>query len=142
VSRARRSCWSWAGLAFWLANAALGSVLAAALVLGPQLTDGAWDRGAHVTPAQAAAHAALTAAGFARHHHVHSVPQTPSAGEQKSPLVQPYGSGLRWATPFSQVVQPGPAFWLAAAGCGLLIEDETQPTAPELMPPNPPPETA
>jgi hypothetical protein len=141
VSLSGRSCWSWTALAAWLADAALAITLAAGLLFGPEMADRAWDNGIHVTPAQAAMHAAFLASGLA-HHHSHT---TLPAGQAAAPIpegasLQPDATGTTWGTPFTPTARrdlPGcPAF----TTCTILPADQIVPGTVDPAPPVPPPD--
>ena len=133
--------WSWAGLALWLAKAVLAASLSAGLLLGPLLADAAWDRGVHVTPAQAATHYALISSGLA-HHHAHSHNAAPASAGSEQTVVEDAGSGLSWGTPtLPALVADCPMQPPLMAGC-VALPGQSIPESHVTSPSTPPPETA
>jgi hypothetical protein len=139
----RRSCWSWAGLALWLANASLALTIAAGLVFGPEIADRAWARGIHVTPAQAAMHAALMAEGFAHHHGATPLPAGHTATpHHEGPSLQSVGGGSTWGTPLAQAVDADLPVLAGLACCVLFPANQLPAASADLVPETPPPEAA
>ncbi len=135
---AGRSCWSWAGLGLWLARALLAGSIAAGLLFGPEVAGRAWDRGIHVTPGQAAAHAALLAEGFS-HHHAHADAPRGAEAAAGGPSLQAGNSGLSWGAPLAPAVQPDLPACLILASCGVLPAPRQLVSAPPERPSSPPP---
>ncbi|HLG72055.1 MAG TPA: hypothetical protein VK009_16675 [Chloroflexota bacterium] len=134
------SAWSWTALGTWLARAGLVGLFAFAFVFGPQIEDRAWDSGIHVTPAQAAMHAALIADGFTHHHH-HAPPPVRqlAAAQPQAPVLQSTGAGLSWGTPFTQALQAELPFVPPSRSTATPTGDEAEPASADLSPSDPPP---
>ena len=142
VSLRRRSCWSWAGLGLWLANASLALTIAVSLLFGPEIADRAWARGVHVTPAQAALHAALITEGFAHHHGATPLPAGHAAAPSDGPSLQPLGAGSTWGTPLMEAIDSARPTTSEPDCCPLVPDDQPQPAGAHLVPESPPPEAA
>ena len=139
----RRSRWSWAELGLWLANASLALTIAGSLLFGPEIADRAWDRGIHVTPAQAAMHAALLANGLAHHHGAMPLPARHTTAPQgDGPSLQPIGAGSPWGTPLLQAIDSDLPAFSAPACCALKPAGQPQPASAYLVTEPPPPEAA
>lgn len=141
VSRVGYSRWSWIGLVTWLANATLVVTIAAGLAFGADLADHAWGRGIHVTPGQAAMHAALMAEGFA-HHHGGSPTHQAAAYDGPMPSLQPANGGSTWGVPLLQAVDvelPGASLQRC---CRTLPASQPLPIVVDPVPSTPPPEAA
>jgi hypothetical protein len=133
------SRWSWQGLALWAGQALVALAIAAGLVLGPLVADAAWDRGVHVTPAQAAMHYALMAAGFTHHHAVPA--KDPSAGQPvPGAALERSIPGLSWGTPITPAVQPDLGAPFMPALSAQLDDRAALPSSVEHAPLTPPPE--
>ena len=137
----RRSRWSWAGLAAWLGNACLAFTIAAGLVFGADIADRAWARGIHVTPAQAALHAALMAEGFSHHHGATKTPARKAASGAGASLL-PMAGGSTWGAPPVQALDVDAPELGAAACCRLPPMDQPTPAGAEPSPRTPPPQLA
>ena len=139
----RRSRWSWAGLAAWLANACLAVTVAAGLVFGADVADQAWARGIHVTPAQAALHSALMAEGFSHHHGGPHLASPIAMGEElRGASLLPMAGGSTWGAPPVQALDVDAPELGAQGCCRLLAPDEATPAGVEPAPRTPPPEAA
>jgi hypothetical protein len=127
----------------WLADALLALAIVGGLVFGPEIADRAWAHGIHVTPAQAAMHAALIADGFAHHHGAGAVPaKHASATQGDGPGLQPEGAGSTWGTPLMQAISDLASVMPRSACCSVLPGDQPQPAGADLVPQTPPPEAA
>jgi len=124
----------------WLFNASLALMLAAGLVWGPLIADRGWDRGVHVTPAQAALHQALIASGFT-HHHGGPLPHAAgTAAADGSSNVQAGASGTSWGTPLPQLMTCLAGFCLPSLFSSLTPGDQPEPAGVSLPPLSPPPQ--
>jgi len=135
--------YSWQALALWLFRTALACLLAAGMLFGPEVADAAWDHGVHVTPAQAALHAALVARGITHHHGQPAKPVVRTPGLDDLPMLQAGNVSSDWGFGFGHLVSEEPPPWCTAtvscsAGPG------SQQAQPSLLasPPSPPPEAA
>jgi hypothetical protein len=130
---------SWAGLTAWLAGALLTLAVVTSLVFGPELADRAWTRGVHVTPAQAAMHGALMAAGFAHHHD--GAPGHASAGVASgAPTIEAASGGSSWGVPPLQAMPNVDSGSPASLWQPILPADQPRPAPVALAPSSPPPE--
>jgi hypothetical protein len=141
VSLGVHSRWSWQALALWAGQVLLALAIIAGLIVGPLAADVAWDRGVHVTPAQAGMHWALTADGFT-HHHVAPQPGQPSGEPLPGPAVERAAPGLSWGTPVTPAVQldlPAP---FVAVTSSHLDDGQSPPSSADISPATPPPKLA
>jgi hypothetical protein len=120
----------------------LALAIVVGLVFGPEIADRAWARGIHVTPAQAAMHAALMADGFAHHHGATPLPAGHTATPGDGTRLQPVGAGSTWGTPLMQAIDSDIPAFSPPACCALLPAEQSPLAGAELVPESPPPEAA
>ena len=119
----------------------LVGVLGAAFVVGPEVTDYAWDHGMHVTPAQAALHDLLMAQGITHHHNPVATKRAADPVEQGvGDAVEAPSTGFTFGTVLGQVVVQRLDVTPLDVHSALVTAGQSAPTNYIGQPPTPPPE--